>query len=193
MKLTKTLFVIFILIFSSSAVHSQIHIGLEAGLNATKIDGKSLKDEFNYNYLAGTFIEIGMGNRFGVTPEILFSQTSSSLATNADANVFNVNQVKARLNYLSIPILADVKVAGPLHVQAGPQYSILMKSDETLLKNGQNAFKNGDFALLGGLKLKVGAFRFSARYLIGLDNINQAPNQEEWKKQSLQLALGIAF
>lgn len=181
------------LLFVFATTHAQFHIGIKAGLNATKIDGKSFKEQFEYNYLVGGFAEIGLGERFSINPEVLFSQASTTLSSTADASVFNKDQAKAKLNYLSIPILANVRLAGPLHIEAGPQYSILMNSDENLLKNGESAFKSGDFSLAGGVQLRLSKIRVSGRYVIGLDNINEAVVQEKWKKQAIQLAVGFAF
>ncbi|HRN49573.1 MAG TPA: porin family protein [Niabella sp.] len=192
MKTVKLLFLVCFLMISG-AIFAQVHPGIKAGLNATKIDGKSMAKEFQYYYLVGGFIELEFGKRFGITPEVLFNQASTSLATNVDPGIFNTNQAKAKLNYLSIPILADIKLAGPLHLQAGPQYSILLNSDESIFKNGENAFKKGDFSLAAGLKIKASIFRLSARYLVGLDNINQINNQEKWKKQEMQLTVGLGF
>jgi len=192
MKTVKLFFLVCVLLISG-AIFAQVHPGIKAGLNATKIDGKSMAKEFQYNYLVGGVIELEFGKRFGITPEVLFNQASSSLATNVDPSIFNTNQAKAKLNYLSIPILADIKLVGPLHLQAGPQYSILLNSDESIFKNGENAFKKGDFSLAAGLKIKASIFRLSARYLVGLDNINQINNQEKWKKQEMQLTVGLGF
>lgn len=175
--------------------NAQFHIGAKAGVNITKIDGKSFKEEFNYNYLLGGFAEIGLGEKFSINPEVLFNQTTSTRDTSYK-NVlpkFNSEQTKAKLNYLSIPILVDMRLIGPLHIQAGPQYSILLNSDKTLLENGEQAFKSGDFALVGGANLKFNSFRITGRYVIGLDNINQAANQDKWKNQAIQVAVGYAF
>lgn len=188
----KIFFFLALLIFSLSA-NAQFHFGPKAGLNATKIDGKSFKDQFEYNYLVGGFVEISLGNRFSIAPEVLFSQTSTTLADGADPSVFNIDQAQAKLNYLSIPILANIKIAGPLNIEIGPQYSALISSNEDLLKNGERAFKNGDFSMLGGVKIKFAKFRLTGRYAIGLDNISHLPSNEKWKSQSFQLALGFAI
>ena len=189
----KKIFLFLALVVFTASAHAQLHVGVKAGLNATKIDGKSFQDQFEYNYLAGGFAEIGLSERFSVVPEVLFSQTSTTLADNVDGNIFNKDQAKAKLNYLSIPILANVKLAGPLHLEAGPQYSILINSDENLLKNGENAFKNGDFSVVGGLQLRFSKLRLSGRYLIGLDDISKVSDQGEWKKQSIQVTLGFTI
>lgn len=145
------------------------------------------------NYLVGGFAEIGFGSRFAIVPEVLFSQMSTTLADGVDGSIFNTNQAKVKLNYLSIPLLANVKLAGPLHLEVGPQYGIVISSDETILKNGENAFKNGDFSMIGGLKIKFSKLHLSGRYVIGLDDIGQLSNDDTWKSQSIQVALGLTI
>jgi len=82
---------------------------------------------------------------------------------------------------------------GPLSIQAGPQFSVLMDQNKTLLQNGGNAFKNGDFSMVGGAVLKISKFRFTGRYIVGLNNINDIDNQDKWKNQAVQLSVGLAL
>ncbi len=175
--------------------NAQFHIGAKAGINAGKIDGKSFKQEFEYSYLVGGFAEIGIGSRFSINPEILFSQTTATRDDNPVNALpdFKSDQFKAKLNYLSIPIMANVKVAGPLHVEAGPQFGVILNSNKNLFQNGEDAFKRGDFSMAGGAALHFKIVRISARYIIGLSNISDLPAQEEWKNQALQFTLGLAF
>ena len=80
-----------------------------------------------------------------------------------------------------------------LSLQAGPQFSILMKQDKSLLQNGADAFKKGDFSMLGGVQLKLSAIRITGRYAIGLNNINDIDNKDDWKSQGFQVSLGLAL
>lgn len=182
-------------LFSTLSVNAQFHIGIKAGVNAGKISGKSFKEEFNYSYLVGGFAEIGLGDKFSINPEVLFSQTSATTDTSFTNTLpnFKNEQIKAKLNYLSIPILLNVRLVGPIHIEAGPQFGILLNKDKKLLENGQDAFKKGDFSMVGGAGLNFSAFRVTARYVIGLSDVSQVVNQDQWKNQALQLSVGLAF
>lgn len=184
-------------LFVSSTTFAQFHIGAKAGANITKIQGQSFKDKFSYGYHLGGFAEIGLGNKLGLQPEVLFSQYTSSVDSNyrhVYQNVFNSDQSKVKLNYLSIPILLNYKLIGNfLSLQAGPQFSILMSQDKTLLQNGGKAFSSGDFAMLGGVQLKLSSFRVTGRYAVGLNNINDIDNKDQWKSQGFQVSLGLAL
>jgi hypothetical protein len=180
----------------SQLMMAQFHLGVKAGANISKVDGKSFKQEFKYGYNIGGFAEIGLGRKFSFQPEVLFNQYSSTLDSSYKAiyqNVFASGQSKVKLNYLSIPLLLDYKFLGPIHLQAGPQFGILMSQDKNLLLNGEDAFKKGDFSLVAGAQIKLAQLRVTGRYIIGLSNINDIDNQDKWKNQVIQLSLGIAL
>ncbi len=180
----------------SQLMMAQFHLGIKGGANITKVDGKSFKEEFKYGYNVGAFAEIGLGKRFAFEPEVLFNQYSSTLDSNYKSiyqNVISSGQSKVKLNYLSIPLLLDYKVMGPLHIQAGPQFAVLMSQDKNFLQNGADAFKKGDFSMVAGVQLKLANLRLTGRYLVGLNNINDIDNQDKWKNQVVQLSAGIAF
>ena len=80
-----------------------------------------------------------------------------------------------------------------LTLQAGPQFSVLMNQDKTLLQNGGKAFSDGDFAMLGGVQLKIAALRVSGRYIVGLRNINDIDDRDRWKNEGFQVSLGLAL
>jgi hypothetical protein len=180
----------------SQLMMAQFHLGVKAGANISKIDGKSFKEEFRYGYNVGGFAEIKLGGKFSFQPEVLFNQYSTTLDSNYKSiyqGVISSNQSKVKLNYLTIPLLLDYKFIGPLHLQAGPQFGVLMNHDKNFLQNGSEAFKNGDFSFAAGAQIKLAALRITGRYLIGLNNINDIDNQDKWKNQVVQLSLGIAL
>ncbi|MFT4094479.1 MAG: porin family protein [Niabella sp.] len=194
----RKLFFAFAFLMLIHSVNAQFHIGVKAGVNAGKIKGKSFKEEFNYSYLAGAFAEIGLGDKWSINPEILFSQTTATTDTsftNTVSQFFENEQRKAKLSYLSIPILINMRLIGPLHLEAGPQFGILMNEDKKLLQNGEDAFNHGDFSLVGGASLQFNFLRISARYVAGLSNVNSTDIDEDknWKNQALQLSVGVAF
>ena len=184
-------------LFISQALLAQFHVGAKAGANIIKIDGKSFKDEFRYGYHAGGFMEIGLGGRVSLHPEVLFNQYSTTVDSNFShiyQNVFNpAHQGDIKLNYLSIPLVLNYKLLGPVSLQAGPQFGILIDKNKSLLQNGGNAFKSGDLSMVGGAQIKLSMLRITGRYVVGLSNINDIDNQDKWKSQGFQLSLGIAL
>ena len=174
---------------------AQFGVGLKAGANITKVEGKSFKDEFRYGYHLGGFAEIGLGDKLSIQPEVLFNQFQTRVDSTF-RSVYNVRFAENRdikLNYLSIPILLNYKLSKSLSLQAGPQYAILMQKDKNLLQNGREAFNSGDFSVLGGAQIKISKLRLSGRYFVGLNNINDIDNQNKWKNQGFQLSAGFSL
>ena len=141
----------------------------------------------------GAFTEIGFTSKFGIQPELYFSQVNIDTSSKF-SDVYNFKKVSnIQLKYINIPILLSYKPNKFVALQAGPQYSILMDNGNTVLQNGKNAFKKGDLSLLAGIQLKFSKVRLYVRYGVGLSNLNDIDNQEKWKSQTVQLGLGIAF
>ena len=194
---TKLFFPLISALLFSQAIMAQFHIGVKGGANIIKVDGRSFKDEFRYGYHLGGFMELGLGKDWSINPELLFNQFSTTVDSNFNhiyQNVFNpAYQSHVKLNYLSIPIILNYKLIGPISLQAGPQFGILIDKNKTLLQNGASAFKNGDFSLLAGAQVKLSGIRVNGRYVIGLSNINDIDNQDKWKYSGFQLSLGLAL
>ncbi len=172
--------------------------GIKAGANLNKISGQSFNDGFDASYHFGGFLEIDINKKWGFQPEVLWSQTTSkpsSFRTVYSTNInplFNGNE-QIKLDYLSIPLLLRYNVGGILTLNAGPQYSILLKKDRTMLQNGESAFKEGDFALVLGGQLNFKYLRVYGRYNIGLQNINDIDNKDKWTNQQIQAGIGLRF
>lgn len=182
----------------SQVMMAQFHLGIKGGSNIIKVDGKSFQDEFKYGYHLGGFMEIGLGGKLSIQPEVLFNQYATTVDSNFKhiyENVFNPDyQRDVRLGYLSIPIMLNYKLIGNfLTLQAGPQFGVLMSRDKNLLQNGGEAFRRGDFSMLGGVQLKLAALRITGRYGIGLSNLNDIDNRDKWTSQGFQLSLGLSI
>ena len=192
---TKLFSLIAALLFSNLKM-AQFKMGVKAGANITKVDGKAFKEEFKYGYHLGGFAEIGLGKKIQILPEVIYNQYTSTIDSNYKVlyqNILNSNQSRVKLNYVSIPILLSYKLLGPVYLQAGPQFSILVSQDKNFLQNGADAFKKGDFSMLGGVQVRLFALRVTGRYIIGLNNINDINNKDKWKNEAVQLSVGFAL
>lgn len=186
------------LVFFVNAAMAQFTAGIKAGANITKIDGKSFKEEFRYGYQLGGFAIVGLGEKFAIQPEVLYTQTQ----TRVDSNFKNIYQSAFRevrdgdvkLNYLTIPLMLNYKFIGNfLSLQAGPQFGILLNKSDNLLENGKEAFKRGDFSMAAGAQVKISKAVVSGRYVVGLNNISDLGDQNKWKNQAIQLSVGLSL
>ncbi len=193
---TKLLVPLFAFVLLSLAGMAQgrvpvFQLGIKGGVNLNKVDGKSFADEFNYGYHAGAFATIKISNHVQIQPEVLFNQYSTKADT-AFGNVFNVKNLKGvKLNYISVPLLLNLSPAKFISFQVGPQFGILLDKHKNLFENGKDAFSSGDLSMIGGVQLNFGGIRLSGRYIVGLNNINDAGNSDKWKNQGFQLSAGF--
>ena len=180
--------------FAAASSAQGVRLGAKVGSNLNKIEGQSFNNGFDLSYHAGGFAEIDFNKKWGIQPEVLFNQTTGrrSSFNTLYASVANPNgSEKFKLNYLSIPLLLRYNVGSLLSLNAGPQFSILLSDDKTLLQSGKSAFKNGDFSMVGGAQLNFAFLRVYGRYNIGLQNINDIDNKDKWTNQQIQLGIGL--
>ena len=172
-----------------------IHAGLKVGSNINKISGQSFKDEFTYGYHAGAFLQVGLGSKWTIQPEILYNQVNTDTSNRfSELYKLSVNKISnIKLSYLSIPVLLNYNLGNNFALQAGPQFGILLDQNRNLLQNGKDAFSKGDFSMLAGVQIKLSSLRIYGRYVIGLSNLNDIDNQDKWKSQSIQLGLGLTI
>ena len=189
--------VLFTAVLIAQSAFAQLDFGIKLGANVTKVDGRSFKDEFRYGYHAGAFASIGLGGKLSVQPEVLFNQYNTRVDTTFSAIYTTALDFSSyrdvKLNYLTIPIILNYKLGNVISLQAGPQFGILMEQDKNLLENGKEAFETGDFSLVGGLQASLSKFRVTGRYFVGLNDINDIDDQNQWKNQGFQLSVGFAF
>jgi hypothetical protein len=188
--------VVAVFAFSAASYSQGARLGIKLGANLDQIDGQPFDKGFNLSYHLGGFAEIDFNKKWGIQPEVLWNQTEGRRSdfSNLYPDLVNPNgSEKFKLNYLSIPVLLRYNIGGLVSLNAGPQFSVLLNDDKTLLKNGESAFTNGDFAMVLGAQLNFKILRVYGRYNIGLSNINDIDDQEKWRSQQLQLGLGLRF
>jgi hypothetical protein len=205
----KSILSFFVLFAIAASVQAQsVHVGLKLGVNLDKVKGESFKEGYNAGFLGGGFVDVGIGHSLGISGEVLFNQTDTKY-NQANASVWQQGSTtisdgtKIKLNYMTIPVLLDIKAAKVLTFQLGPQVGILLNSNETLVQSGsnafQNAFKSGNFGIVLGARINVGSLRVYGRYIIGVTNMNNASgaaaatNSDNWTSQQIQLGIGFAI
>jgi hypothetical protein len=195
---SKIFFSFFAIVLGLSFAQAQgLQFGIKGGANIVKIDGVPFKNQFDYGYHLGGFVEIKLSDKLSLQPEVLWMQsqtTRDSNLSNIYKSLFNLNNTpNIKLNYIAIPVLLNYKVANILTLQAGPQFGIVIDQSRTVLANGQQAFKTGDFSMLAGAQLKLFGVQVYGRYAIGLNNLNDVATPDSWKSQTIQVGLGFTF
>lgn len=186
-----------------STVNAQtklLRFGIKGGANLGKLDGSGFQDGFKLGYHLGAFAQVNLVKGFGVQGELVFSSTKAE-TTDKFSDIYegvstSDNRKKINLNYLSIPLLANIDLGTPrLKLQVGPQFGAMV-SDRKVLGAANEAFKGGEISGVAGLWLQLPIINVSARYIIGFNDvkgINDVTNSGNWKNQSIQLGVGVSF
>lgn len=179
-------------IISISTFSQRIKIGFKAGASINKLSGKSFKEQFSFGYNGAAFVAIKLFKKFAIQPEIQFSQSNVDTSTTF-SSVYQFNKVgNIQLRYLVFPILVNYSPVKILTLQLGPQFGILTNKG-SLIQNSKEAFKTGDFSMVGGVQVNIKHFLIYGRYVVGLSNINDLDNKEQWKGQSIQMGIGFTL
>jgi Outer membrane protein beta-barrel domain len=192
----KKVFVFLLIIFSltrSISYAQGFHLGIKAGTNNSMLTGNSFSGGFNWSFMAGAFAEVNFTSKWGIQPEVLFSQVTSQTASNfSDAYQEGINSKDVKLQYLNIPILLTYKLPIPiLSLQLGPQFGTLLNNNSSITTNGANAFKSGDFSMVVGAQVNLLMFKGGIRYVYGFTNINNITDADTWKTRTIQLYVGL--
>ncbi|WP_276132204.1 outer membrane beta-barrel protein [Polluticoccus soli] len=180
-----------------------IDLGVKLGANFSKLQGSIFDDTYRTGFLGGAFGGVKFG-KYGVSAELLYSRTRftynpSSLPSSFFKNASDTAKENSfAVSNLSIPILFNIKLVGPLWFQVGPQYTNLISiGDENgLLKDVNDVFKNGDISGVAGLQANISKINIGARYIMGFSNMNGSGASgvtDSWKNRTIQLHVGYAF
>lgn len=184
-----------------STVNAQtklLRFGIKGGANLGKLDGTGFQDGFKLGYHLGAFAQVNLVKGFGVQGELVFSSTKTTTTDKMSdiTGELKDNGKDINLNYLSIPLLANIDLGTPrLKLQLGPQFGALV-SDKKVLGAANQAFKGGEISGVAGLWLQLPIINVSARYIIGFNDvkdINSVVSTSNWKNQSIQLGVGVSF
>jgi len=191
----KKLFLLSIIaVFAIGSVNAQeVKFGAKAGLNLASISGDDTDDlDSRTAFHLGVVAEIVISDVFSVQPELLYSAQGATES-------FEGIDLDINLDYISLPIMAKYYVSEGFSLEAGPQVGFLMSAkakaegEEEDLKD----FVNGiDFGLNLGLGYKMeSGLNFAARYNLGLSNINDEEDSDDfkWNNNVIQLSVGYMF
>ena len=138
-----------------------------------------------------------ISDKFSFQPELLYSQQGF----NEDFSLADLtaeNEIK--LSYLNIPLMAKYYITDGISIVAGPQIGFLLSADNefsstttfggvTEMTSGDEDIKDAVNSIDFGLGFGVGyrldnGLNFSARYNLGLSNINDFEGSDDIKRQN---------
>ena len=115
----KKLWIACIAIAFAGTVNAQdVKIGLKFGMNIASVNGGDANTlDSRTGFVGGVTAEVPLAEKFSIQPELLYSAQGAQQRDN----------FKYDLNYVLFPIMAKYYIADGFSVEAGPQFSFLIK------------------------------------------------------------------
>jgi outer membrane protein OmpA-like peptidoglycan-associated protein len=164
--------------FAQGLEENTPHAGLKAGANYSSFmlgdyNPTNLTTGWKTGFVGGGFLNIPIGKRWAVQPEVLYSQMGGTVLRQPAFG--NVTQ---RFNNLSIPVMLKYYLNPQLRLLAGAQADIALTSSSRIGSasptNTIDDFSRDQFALTAGAELwPVWNWGIGARYIHGLNDISE--------------------
>jgi len=188
----KLILVIALGMFVFTSANAQgISFGAKAGLNLASVNGDGTDDvDGRTAFHVGGVVNIEFSELFALQPEVVYSAQGFSSSETFGGETF---ESTVKLDYINIPVLADITVVPGLSLQGGPQFGINITSEVEV--DGETGDIDGvetlDIAAAIGaqFQLPVGVF-FQARYVAGLTEIADGG---DFKNSNISLSVGWFF
>ena len=175
----KLLMLVVAAMFATVNVNAQsageMYIKPMAGGTLTTLVGDVDNAKMKFGFVGGAEFVYNISDQFGISAGALYTMQGAKV-DGADA--------KINMDYINIPVLANVYVAPGLAIKAGPQLGILTraKADNGGASTDMKDFCNTiDVSIPVGLSYEISDFIIDARYNIGLSKFNKSETKSGWK------------
>ena len=146
----------------------EVHFGIKAGVNASSVEFSNVND---YSGKAGLHIgglaHIHISRQFALQPELVYSMQGGQDES---------ENIKLKLNYINIPVLAQYMINDGFRLQTGPQLGFLLSAKSKVGDveyNRKDDLSSIDFSwAFGAGYLFPSGFGIDARYNYGISNIS---------------------
>ena len=185
------------LLFAGFAQAQSPKFGIKAGLNVAKFAGDpDPNSEFNTGFAAGVFTNIPISSGFSFEPSVEYSQKGAEFTTFANT------EVKSKISYVDLPLMAKYNFTPAFGLFAGPQVSFFV-DQETKLVNGNSSttFEGNNESyrksLAGGkigFSYNFGSVMVNGSYATDLQNLyKDNTGNADLKNQVINVGLAFGF
>ena len=155
-----------------------IGIGAKVGANFASYNSDQFDTESATSYHVGAYANFKLSEKFGITPEILWSSQGG-----------DIDNVEFKTNYVTVPVMLRWRIIDLISVEAGPQFNVLTSAKA----DGQDVaddFESPSYCLAFGAlcHLPLG-FNGGLRFITGLTDLSKSAN-DELKEQNFQIWVG---
>jgi hypothetical protein len=190
--------ILFLFLPTAESLAQGFSVGLKGGLNFAnqKIATVPSKISSNTGFHGGVAVAVALPGGLGFQVDGLFvSQSAEWEGTSAPTSGA---EIRSKLQTLQVPVLLRMNIAF-MNIHLGPQFNIILDGERSvdgtaagkITENIKDDLKNGEFGFVIGVGAKLPAnLNLTARYIIGLSDINDDPDVGEWKNSMMQVSLG---
>ena len=157
-----------------------VGVGIKAGANFTNYSSDNYSTSSVTKYHVGAYVNINFSEKWGVTPEVLWSSQGAKIKGVGDFDT----------DYVIVPIMLRWNPIDLIFIEAGPQFNFLTNAKLEGYPNIEDELKsNTTCAAFGaGVKLPLG-FNGGLRYVVGLSDLSDI-DTVELKEGTFQIYIG---
>lgn len=175
-----------VILIACAAVAQQTSFGIKGGVNFSSVEVEDGEDfEGKTGIHLGGLAHIHITRHFALQPELVFSMQGGEDES---------ENMKLKLNYVNIPLLAQYMTADGFRLQTGPQLGILATAEQKfgdVEVDTDDDISTVDFAwTFGAGYLFRSGFGIDARYNLGISNIS---DDESFEARNRVFQLGVFY
>ena len=175
-----------LLLIACAVTAQQTHFGLKGGVNISSVeidDGEDFESKTGVHL--GGLAHIHITRHFALQPELVFSMQGGEDES---------ENMKLKLNYINIPVLAQYMTNEGFRLQTGPQLGILTSAESKFGDveiDADDQVSTVDFSwVFGASYLFRSGFGIDARYNLGISNIS---DDESFEARNRVFQLGVFY
>jgi len=174
----KTLTLALFLLCAPVFLFAQLGIGIKAGANFANVSTDNADTKSKTSFHAGAYANIKFSEKWGVTPEVLWSAQGS-----------DIDDVEFNTNYITVPIMLRWRIIDLISLEAGPQFNILTSAEKDGVDVSDDYESPSYCAAFGAVCHLPLGFNAGIRYVAGLTDISKSED-EKITEQNFQLYVG---
>jgi hypothetical protein len=156
-----------------------VGVGIKAGANFSNYSTDNYSTSSVTKYHVGAYVNINFSEKWGITPEVLWSSQGAKIKNVGDFDT----------DFVIVPIMLRWNPIDLIFIEAGPQFNFLTKAEidntdvEDQMKSSTTCAAFG-----AGVKLPLG-FNGGLRYVVGLSDLSDV-DAVELKEGTFQIYIG---
>ena len=156
-----------------------VGVGIKAGANFTNYSSDNVSTSSVTKYHVGAYVNINFSEKWGVTPEVLWSSQGAKIKAVGDFDT----------DFVIVPIMLRWNPVDLIFIEAGPQFNFLTNA-EIANTNVEDELKSSTTcaAFGAGVKIPLG-FNGGLRYVVGLTDLSDN-DAVEFKEGTFQVYIG---